>query len=180
MPYMVVVSDWGVERDCRREVRDAGFVTYQPVTREQIVKHGRKIWAEKLLLGRYFFAKFTDGCAWRGLFNLRRVNGLFMTVPPMAGAGVDAPAPAPAPALVSDAEIEAIRRCEDKSGFVLTSQSLLKDRFAKGQRVYATAGVFIGIPGEFVGVGRSGCEIASLELFGQPTRVEFRPGVLAA
>lgn len=166
MPYMVVVSSWGSERECRKEVRDAGFVTYQPMTRERINYRGRRTWAERTLLGRYFFAKWENGCPWRQLFDLKRVDGVFMRVDESL------------PSLVRDDEIDRIRAMEDKSGFCVLENA--RNGFMKGQRVYATAGVMIGLLGEYVGIGRGGCEVALLDLFGQLSRVEFRPGVLAA
>lgn len=163
MPYLVVVSDAGRERDCRKAVKDFGFATYQPQLREQTVKRGRKIWAERLLFGRYFFAKWADGCDWRGLNGIRTVSGVFMRVD------------AELPALVRDAEIERIRASE-VGGFVAGD---LRAHFKKGQRVWASAGVFAGFKGEYL-KSRGDIDIALLEMFGQQTRVEFAPGVLQA
>lgn len=166
MPYMVIVGSYGTERDARKDVRGLGFTCYQPLYRELIVKRGRKIWEERLLLGRYFFAKWQDpDTRWKDLFDLRTVAGVMMRTD------------AALPALVRDWEIESIRSREDRSGFV-TGQA--QNQFNINQRVRAAVGVLAGNDGVYVGTGRGGCEIALLDLFGRQTRIEFAPGVLRA
>jgi transcription antitermination factor NusG len=165
MSYMVIVSNHGTERDARRDVRAAGFTCYQPQYREQVVRRGRKVWEERLLFGRYFFAKDDGGDNWRGLFNLRTIAGLMMR------------SDRPLPALVRDWEIERIRAREDRSGFV-TGQA--QNQFTINQRVRAAVGVLAGNDGIYVGTGRGGCDVALLDLFGRQTKIEFAPGVLQA
>lgn len=165
MPYMVIVSTYGTERDARKDVRAAGFTCYQPTYREQIVRRGRKIWEERLLLGRYFFARWDGDRDWRGLFELRSVAGIMMR------------ADEPLPALVRDWEIESIRSRESPSGHVVGTA---KNAFRINQRVRAAVGVLAGNDGVYVGTGRGGCEIALLDLFGRQTKIEFAPGVLRA
>lgn len=165
MPYMVVVSSHGAERDARKDVKGLGFACYQPTYRELIVKRGRKIWTERLLFGRYFFAKWHEQADWRSLFNVRTVAGLMMRVD------------VPLPTMVRDWEIDAIRAREDRSGHVTEAA---RNGFIRNQRVRAAAGVLAGADGVYVGAGRGGCEIALLDLFGRQTRIEFAPGVLQA
>lgn len=165
MPYMVIVGSYGTERDARKDVRGLGFTCYQPLYRELIVRKGRKIWEERLLLGRYFFAKWDAASSWRSLFEVRTVAGIMMR------------SDAPMPALVRDWEIERIRAREDRSGFV-TGQA--QNQFSINQRVRAAVGVLAGNDGVYVGTGRGGCEIALLDLFGRQTKIEFAPGVLRA
>lgn len=162
---MVIVGSYGTERDARKDVKGLGFTCYQPLYRELVVRKGRKIWEERLLLGRYFFAKWAADNSWQALFNLRTVAGVMMR------------ADAALPALVRDWEIESIRVREDRSGFV-TGQA--QNQFNINQRVRAAVGVLAGNDGVYVGTGRGGCEIALLDLFGRQTRIEFAPGVLRA
>jgi transcription antitermination factor NusG len=165
MPYLVVVSDLGRERECRQSVRDSGFTCYMPLVRDQVVRQGRKVWQERPMLGRYFFARHAPGCDWRSLTNLRLVKGLFMRVD------------CEEPALVRDLEIEIIRAGEDQSGFVTNAA---RRQFTRGQKVRAAVGVMAGNEGEYVGTGRGDCDVALLNLFGRATRIEFAPGVLRA
>jgi transcription antitermination factor NusG len=165
MPYMVIVSTYGTERDARRDVRARGFTCYQPTFREMFVRRGRKVWEERLLFGRYFFARWDGASSWRGLFDLRTVAGIMMR------------SDEPLPALVRDWEIESIRLREDRSGHV-TGQA--QNAFHINQRVRAAVGVLAGNDGVYVGTGRGGCEIALLDLFGRQTKIEFAPGVLRA
>lgn len=168
LTYIVVVSAFGQERDCRKAVKSLGFLCYMPTYRDMVVRRGRKIWQERLLFGRYFFAKWVeDSDAWRHIFNLRQAAGLLMQ-----GRGDDA-----MPARVRAWEIEAIRAREDRSGHVTNSA---RNGFQRGQRVRAVVGVMAGVDGVYVASGRGGCDVALLELFGQETRVEFAPGVLQA
>lgn len=164
MPYLVVVSDAGREKACRDEVRDLGLKTYLPTFREQIVTRGRRVWTERSLLGRYFFAHHDGADTWRTIPSLKSAFGLFMRHDTEL------------PALVRDSVIEDLRAREDRSGHV----TLPPKGFSKGARVVPTAGVMQGIEGIFQRLGRGGCEVAVLELFGRPTRVEFAPGVLRA
>lgn len=170
MSYIVVVSAFGQERDCRKAVKGLGFLCYMPVYRDMVVRRGRKIWEERLLFGRYFFARpgpAAENADWRSIFSLRHAAGLLMQ-----GKGGDA-----LPARVRAWEIEAIRAREDRSGYVTDSA---KNGFRRGQRVRAVVGVMAGVGGVYVATGRGGCDVALLELFGQETRVEFAPGVLQA
>lgn len=165
MPYMVIVGSHGAERDSRRDVKALGFTCYQPQFREMFIKRGRKVWEERLLFGRYFFARWDAAQDWRALFNLRTVAGMMMR------------SDLPLPALVRDWEIERIRAREDRSGFV---SGEARNEFRINQRVRAAVGVLAGNDGIYVGAGRGGCEIALLDLFGRQTRIEFAPGVLQA
>lgn len=170
---MVVVSDTGAERDCRKDVRDLGFACYMPTFREQIVIRGRKVWEERLLFGRYFFARWPDHLSspaereaqWRGITTLRLVTGLFMRVD------------AEQPALVRDVEIEKIRAREDRSGHVSEAARI---EFTQGQRVRPSRGLWQGSDAVYVAPGRGGCDVASLPMFGGITNIEFAPGVLQA
>lgn len=186
---MVVVSNSGAERDCRKAVRELGFSCYMPTFREQIVTKGRKVWEERLLFGRYFFARWPDHSAspkerdadWRQITTLRLVTGLFMQVLPandpnpfaFATGNMDIGKPA----LVRDNEIEAIRAREDRSGHVT---SAARREFIEGQKVRATRGLWQGTDAVYVAPGRAGCDIAALPMFGCVTNVEFAPGVLQA
>lgn len=170
MPYMVAVAVAGRERDCKELVRDQGFDPYMPTYRERVVKSGKKRWVERLYLGRYFFARWHEGCPWRSLISLTRaerplISGLFMWRDPDR------------PALVRDAEVERIRASEGPSGHV---GGVARDAFASGQAIRAVLGVMAGAQGFYVGSGRGGCDVAMIELFGRQTRVEFAPGVLQA
>jgi transcription antitermination factor NusG len=165
MPYMVIVSATGVERESRKDVKSLGFTCYQPTFRECIVRRGKKVWNERLLFGRYFFARWEQSLPWRSVFDLRNVTGIMMRPD------------APLPALARDFEIDSIRAREDRSGHV-TGQAFTG--FNLNQRVRAAVGVLAGNDGVYVGQGRGGCDIALLDLFGQRTRVEFAPGVLRA
>lgn len=180
---MVVVSAAGCERECRRNVRSAGFHCYQPTYREQIVRHGRKIWAELLFLGRYFFVRWPDGLSspaelvdWRAIKAIRHVTDLFMEPPP-----ADWPADVPfeCPALVRDKEVERLRALEDRHGHIVLDDAM-RSCLKKGQSVIALMGAFMGHQGLYIGTGRGGCEVAELELFGCKTKVEFAPGGLRA
>lgn len=173
---MVVVSDAGCERDCRRAVRDLGFLTYQPTHRLQIVKNRRKLWTERLLFGRYFFARYVPSLPWAEIPSLRRVSALFMAQPP-----ADWPpsvVPVPEPALVPDARIDALRAMEGPDGHVRL-HGCAGNQFKKGQGVRAATGVFAGLRGVFAGQ-RGSVDVAHMDIMGSATRVEFAPGVLAA
>lgn len=170
MPHMVLVSDVGQERDALRAARAAGFGCYMPITREQLVRRGRKIWEERLLFGRYFFARWDQSLDWNGLFNLGNrdrplVKGVFMRVDVNL------------PSLIRDFEIERIRSREDQHGYVTDGERM---QFALNQKVRASVGVMAGETGSYGGPGKGGCDIAFLELFGRKTRIEFAPGVLQA
>lgn len=171
LPYMVIVSSTGRERECRDLVRDAGFPCYMPLYKERIVVRRRARWVEKLLLGRYFFARWPDANSapsesrnWRGLLSIRLVTGLFMHPDKEE------------PALVRDVEIGTIRAREDQHGFVCVKG----DRFAPNQRVRAQAGVLAGCTGNYAGPGRNGLDAAIIDMFGTGVRVEFTPGYLVA
>lgn len=163
---MVVVSGAGVERDCRRDVKDLGFTCYQPVERIVVVKRGRKTHVERLLMGRYLFARWDESIPWRQILGLRRVFGLLMQVD------------AELPAFAHDGEIERIRAAEDRNGFVQVDAARASG-FRPGQRVRAASGTFIGFTGEFVEHRRDG-DWAELVMFGRRTRIGFNPGVLQA
>jgi transcription antitermination factor NusG len=165
MPWMVVVSKTGRERDCRKSVKEEiGCVCYMPLYRQCTVRHGRKIWEDKLLLGSYFFARYSQDLSWRDITSLRLVRGLFM-VPD-----------ADEPALVRDQEIEDIRSRENGHGYV--SEAARKE-FQSGQRVVPQMGVFQGHDARFV-EGKTDRDVALVALFGQDVKVEFAPGVLRA
>lgn len=173
LPYMLIVARAGRERDCRRDVRDLGFAVYQPRYREVEVKRGRKRHVEKLLFGRYFFARHPDRLSsptergdWRVIPNLRHVTELLMTE---NGTKVS---------LAPDKDIERVRAME-RNGFV--DAALAADAgFVRDQRVRAGSGAFWGFTGEYVGRGNQGCDRATIELFGRRTVIEFGPGVLQA
>jgi hypothetical protein len=163
--YMVIVSAHGCEREARKVVRDEGYVTYQPAYRELVVTKGRKVWHDRLLFGRYFFARHDVALLWQSLPSLRQVAGLLLSSDTLK------------PSLVSDLEIDKIRAREDRSGYVTEAA---RNEFMMNQRVRACAGVMVGIEGRYDGPGRDGCDWALLPLFGAETRVEFAPGVLRA
>lgn len=165
LPYMVVVAATGQERAARDAVRNLGLACYMPQYRERMVRHGRKVWEERLLLGRYFFTRWVQDAPWRAIPSLRQVTDLFMCVD------------AEVPQLIRDDEVDRIRSAEDKSGFV---GGVVKDQFTKGQAARVSRGVMQGLRARYDGEGRQGCQFALVELFGAETRVEFAPGVLQA
>lgn len=162
---MVVVSAPGSERDCRKAVRDEGFSCYMPTSEEVVVYRGRKVRTERLLFGRYLFARWTEGCDWRALTSLRLVKGLFMRVD------------AEEPALVRDREIDRIRALENSDGHVT---GIPTNQFVRGQSVRPSTGLWLGFVGTYVGTGRAGVDVALLNLFERETKIEFSPGVLQA
>lgn len=174
MPYMVVVAAAGRERDCRALVRDYGFACYQPTYRELLVRRRRKVWEERLLFGRYFFAKWFEGCNWRVLLahqhavstERKTLAGLFMWSTPDGAE----------PAKVKDQVITDIRSREDRSGHVDTAA---RNGFSLNQPVRAITGVFAGKEGRYTG-SRSNADVALMDLFGRETRIEFAPGALVA
>lgn len=173
MPYMVVVAHPGRERDCRAEIRDAGFAAYQPLYKERIAKRGKRVWHERLLLGRYLFARWPDDLSaprervdWRAIASLRLVTDLFMHPDEER------------PILVRDGVVEALRAREDRHGFVVLGSAA--ERFAIGQQVRAAAGVMAGAVGTYAGHARKGYDAALIEMFGATARVEFAPGFLVA
>lgn len=185
MPYMVVVSNAGVERDCRKDVRDLGFACYMPTYREQVVTRGRKVWEERLLFGRYFFARWPDHLSsptereaqWRSITTLRLVTGLFMSVRPARDLHDQDGTPIEEPALVRDHHIQEIRAREDRSGHV---SSAARREFIAGQKVRAIRGLWQGTDATYVSPGRGGCDVAAMPMFGAITNIEFAPGVLRA
>jgi len=171
---MVVVAGAGCERDGRQAVRDLGFSCYQPVLRLQVVRRGRKVWVERLLFGRYFFARDAAALDWRAIPGLRQITEIFMAPPPYADAGAEPTLPA----LVDDCEVDAIRAMEDRHGCVVFDGAD-RNQFVRHQAVRAVAGVFAGHAGRYDGY-RRGVDAAYLMIFGRETRIEFAPGALAA
>ena len=172
---MVVVGSIGLERRSRDAVRDLGIPCYQPILREQETRQGRRRWVERLMLGRYFFAKWQPHSdAWKEIPNLRDVQELFCAQAPADWPrGAHFPV---VPALVADEEIEAIRALENEHGVVVPSKVA---RFSPNQAVRVVGGVFAGFVGRYAHHRRN-VDVALIEIFGAQTKIEFAPGALVA
>jgi transcription antitermination factor NusG len=161
---MVAIAATNVVDDARRDVKDVGLATYAPLYRERSVVRGKVRWLTRHLLGRYFFIRDDQSDLWKRILGLRSVAGMILW-----REGQE-------PAIVADAEVDAIRAREDRSGFVKDAPRLLN----RGDAVRVGAGCLIGGRGSYEGVSAKNMDVAWIEMFGRPTKIEFAPGVLRA
>ena len=159
--WVVAVCQYGKEAAVHGDLTTLGFVCYMPRYRERLRYRGRKVWVERLLLGRYLLVEFV-AARWTEVRSALHVNEVLMADE--------------RPLLARSSEVERIKRSE-VHGFVPIGK---QPRFDLKQLVLITSGLFMGRHALYDGVSNRGTDYIQLEMLGQVARVEVAPGILIA
>ena len=158
--WVVAVCRFGKESAVCDDLATDGFTCYMPKYRERLRHHGRKIWVERLLLGRYLLVEL-NAC-WNNIRAALHVIEVLMADEQ--------------PLLAREAEVERIRRSEVK-GYVPIGK---QPRFILDQLVLITGGIFANHHAIYEGMSNQGRDFVRLDMLGQIARVELAPGCLIA
>ena len=158
--WLVAICQPHMEVKANAALTDLGFFTYQPRYRERIIRHGRKLWIERLLLGRYLLVQFCT--TWLEALRHRTVHSIIMAEG--------------RPQFARDNEVYAMRRSEIR-GYIPIKRPA---PFAFGQRVVITRGPLAKHTATYEGADDREHDFVSLELLGQMARVELLSGSLVA
>lgn len=155
MYWTVVQAQPMNERRALWHLRRQGFETYAPREKITRIARGKKLHTSRWLFPRYIFVWVVE--QWHALFNTFGIARVLMT--------------GEHPARLPEGWVDDMRKREH-NGLI----ELKKARFAVGQRVQISSGLFAGARGLYQGMTSRQREIVLVEAMG--CRVEVAPGLL--
>lgn len=160
MDWAVVLTHPNSEKKAVANSEAQGFECFHPTMRTKKIIRGRRAFVQESMFPGYFFARIVD--RWRAIRSTIGVRDL-LTMNDRPG-------------LVSDLEIQKLKKICDESGRFIP----VEQRFARGQRLLIKDGPFRDFTGIYEGMRVQDRLEILLNIFGRDTRVIVEEGSLEA